>query len=149
VFKILSGKNPQEQSPALKGELKDISLGGIQFGTSVLRHEKLYIFNEFERKHGAGFKPNEILVKFSLPGEKTPFVLQCLPRWYAEGFLSDPYQYYIGAQHTRAKTGDVSRLRHFILTHGDREEVQKSAQEKKREESKSEFQSRVGPQSNK
>jgi c-di-GMP-binding flagellar brake protein YcgR len=149
MFKIVSGKDPQEQSPALKGELKDISLGGIQFGTSVLRHEKLYIFNEFERKQGAGFKPNEILVKFSLPGEEKSFVLQCLPRWYAEGFLTDPHQYYIGAQYTRAKTGDGSRLRHFILTHGDREEVQKYAQKRKREESKSEFQSKVGPQANK
>lgn len=149
VFKIVSGKDPHEQSSPLKGEIKDISLGGIQFGTSVLREEKLCIFNEFERSHGAAFKPNEILIKFSLPGEKTPFVLQCRPRWYAEGFLTDPYQYYIGAQHTRAKTGDVSRLRHFILTHGDRDEVHKYAQKRKEEESRSALESKVGSQANK
>lgn len=149
VFKIVSGKDPHLQSSPLKGEIKDISLGGIQFGTSVLRHEKLFIFNEFERTHRAGFKPNEILIKFSLPGEKMPFVLQCRPRWYAEGFLTDPYQYYIGAQHTRAKTGDVSRLRHFILTHGDREEVKKYVQKRKQEESRSARESTVGSQANK
>lgn len=146
VFRIVSGKNPQDRSSPLKGEVKDISMGGIQFGTSVLRHEKLYIFNEFERSHNAGFKPNEVLIKFSLPGEKTPFVLQCRPRWYAEGFLTDPYQYYVGAQYTRATAGDVTRLRHFILTHGDREEVKKYAQKRKREESKGTRESTVESQ---
>ncbi len=49
AFKIIRGKNPDERTPPLNGMIKDISLGGLQFGTNTLNHGDLYIFNEFER----------------------------------------------------------------------------------------------------
>jgi hypothetical protein len=137
-FRIVDGKNPEEMSPFIKGLIQDMSLGGVQFGTDVLNHGHLYIFNEFGMKEDADFKPNVLLVKFSLPEEKEPFVFYCEPRWRGEGGFSDPFKYSIGAKYIRARKEDLVGMRDYIQRHGDKKFLLTYA--KKREEAKKKHQ---------
>jgi hypothetical protein len=140
-FKILRGKNLDERTPPLSGMIKNISLGGIQFGTNTLNHGDLHIFNEFERTIGQTFRPNLLLVKFSLPEEKEPFIIFCHPRWSARGDLVDPYEFYIGVKFIKAKSEDLERLRDYIYKNSNEAELKnfyhqknKSDRKKKTEE---------------
>ena len=145
AFKIIKGKNPEEKSPPFKGMLKDISLGGLQFGTNILNYKGLYVFNEFEMKQDLNFKPNLLLIKFTLPGEKDPFIVYCHPRWYSQGDLVDPFEYYIGARYIRITKADLLRISNYIRRHGDIEDLRKYYQKRKGEETKGKVQE-VEPQ---
>ena len=134
AFKIIRGKNLDERTPPLSGMIKDISLGGLQFGTNTLNHEELYIFNEFERTKDRAFKPNLLLIKFSLPGEEKPFIIYCQPRWNDRGDLVDAYDFYIGVKFIKVKQEDLARLRDYIQTHSNEEELKNFYQQKKEED---------------
>lgn len=134
AFKIIRGKNPEEKTPPLKGMLKDISLGGLQFGTNTMNYGDLYIFNEFERMRDREFKPNLLLIKFSLSGEGEPFIVYCQPRWSGQGDLVDPFDFYVGAQFIRAKKEDLLRIRDYIQRHGDEKALEMYAQKTKVDE---------------
>ena len=136
AFKIIRGKNPDERTPPLNGVIKDISLGGLQFGTNTLNHGELYIFNEFERLRDQAFKPNILLVRFSLPGEEEPFIIYCQPRWSDRGDLMDTYEFYIGVKFIKAKPEDLTRLQNYIRKHGNEEELKNFYQQKKEEDRK-------------
>jgi len=143
VFKIIRGKNPEEMSPPLKGMVKDLSVGGLQFGTNVLSHERLFIFNEFEMRQGEEFKPNFLLLKFPLPGEDKPIILYCQPRWYGQGDLVDPFEYNIGAKYFRAAREDLIRLRNYIQKHGDQKDLEAYAQKRKEREQKEQLSGKI------
>ena len=134
AFKIIRGKNPDERTPPLNGVIKNISLGGLQFGTNTLNHGELYIFNEFERIRDQAFKPNILLVRFSLPGEEEPFIIYCQPRWSDRGDLMDTYEFYIGVKFIKAKPEDLTRLQNYIRKHGNEEELKNFYQQKKEED---------------
>lgn len=136
AFKIIRGKNPDERTPPLNGVIKDISLGGLQFGTNTLNHGELYIFNEFERLRDQAFKPNILLVRFSLPGEEEPFIIYCQPRWSDRGDLMDTYEFYIGVKFIKAKPEDLTRLQNYIRKNGNEEELKNFYQQKKEEDRK-------------
>jgi len=136
VFKIIRGKNPEEKSPPFSGTLKDISLGGIQFGTNTLNYGELYVFNEFERTRDRDFKPNLLLVKFSLPGEGEPFIIYCHPRWSGQGDLVDTFDFYIGARYAKIKKEDILRLQAYIQGHGDENALQRFYHQKKEDDRK-------------
>lgn len=131
AFKIIRGKNLEEKSPPLNGMIKDISVGGLQFGTNTLHHEDLYIFNEFERTRDFNFKPNLLLVRFFLPEEENPFVMYGQPRWSGRGDLVDPYEYYIGVKFVKVKKEDLIRLQAYIQKHSNEEELKNFYQQKK------------------
>src|SRR4030042_187777 len=133
AFKIIRGRNSDERTPPLNGMIKDISLGGLQFGTNTLNHGDLYIFNEFERTRDRAFKPNLLLVRFSLPGEEKPFIIYCQPRWSDRGDLVDAYEFYIGVKFIKAKPEDLVRLRDYIKKHSHEEKQKNFYQQKKQE----------------
>ena len=130
AFKIIRGKNLEEKSPPLNGMIKDISVGGLQFGTNTLNHEDLYIFNEFERARDRNFKPNLLLIRFFLPEEENPFVMYGQPRWSGQGDLVDPYEFYIGVKFVKIKKEDLTSLQAYIQKHGDEEELKNFYQQK-------------------
>jgi uncharacterized C2H2 Zn-finger protein len=130
AFKIIRGKNSDERTPPLNGMIKDISLGGLQFGTNTLNHGDLYIFNEFERTKDRAFKPNLLLVRFSLPGEEEPFIIYCQPRWSDRGEIVDSYEFYIGVKFIKVKQEDLARLQDYIQKHGNEAELKKFYRQK-------------------
>jgi hypothetical protein len=133
AFKIIRGKNLDERTPPLNGMIKNISLGGLQFGTNTLNHGDLFIFNEFERVRDRAFKPNVLLVRFSLPGEEEPFIIYCQPRWSDQGDLVDSYEFYIGVKFIKAKPGDLERLQDYIQNHSNQAALKNFYQQKKDE----------------
>ena len=143
VFKIIRGKNPEEMSPPLKGMVKDISVGGLQFGTNVVNHEKLFIFNEFEMRRDEEFKSNFLLLKFSLPGEEKPCIVYCQPQWYGQGDLVDPFEYNIGAKYFQGTKEDLVRLRNYIQEHGDKNDLQTYVQKRKERERKEQLPGKI------
>jgi hypothetical protein len=130
AFKIIRGKNPDERTPPLNGMIKDISLGGLQFATNILNHGDLFIFNEFERTRDRVFKPNLLLVKFSLPGEEQPFIIYCQPRWNDRGDIVDTYEFYIGVKFIKVTPEDLARLQDYIQKHSNEEELKNFYQQK-------------------
>ena len=130
AFKIIRGKNLDERTPPLNGMIKDISLGGLQFATNTLNHGDLFIFNEFERTRDRAFKPNLLLVKFSLPGEEQPFIIYCQPRWNDRGDIVDTYEFYIGVKFIKVKPEDLARLQDYIQKHSNEEELKNFYQQK-------------------
>ena len=133
TFSIIRGKNPEEMSPPLSGILKDISLEGLQFMTDTLRHERLSIFNEFEKADDPLYKSNLLLVHFFLPNEDEPLAVRGKPQWWAQADLGEPFDYHIGIRFIRAKEADVLRLRNYIEKHGNSTDLEIYAQKRRQE----------------
>jgi hypothetical protein len=131
AFKIIRGENPKETSPLLEGMLKNISVGGLNFGTDLLHYGGLHIFNESEINEDLEFKPNSLLLKFRLPGKEKPLTFHCQPRWYAQGGLGDSFDYHIGAKYLRGAKEDILLIRDYIQKHGDKKELSRYAQNTK------------------
>ena len=131
LFKIVKGEDPEEESPSYKGLLKDVSLGGVRFGTNRLNHGNKYIFAGPKERHAEEYKPQELLMHFSLPGEKGSFFSYCRPQWHDEADLADPFDYYVGAKYTRGRKADFLLMHSYIQKHADKEDLTKYSQRKK------------------
>ena len=130
-YKIVTGENSEGKSPSYKGLLKDVSLGGVRFGTNTLDHERLSIFDDYKKKQDKEYRPKELLMQFSFPGEKESFFSYCRPQWYDQADLADPFDYYVGAKYTRGRKADLLLMHSYIQKHGDKKELARYSQKKK------------------
>jgi hypothetical protein len=133
TFTIIRGKEPEEMSPALTGLLQDISPEGLQFMADVLRHERLSIFNEFEKADDPLYKPNLLLLQFSLPAEDEVLSVLGKPQWWTQADLGEPFDYHIGMRFMGTKEAAVLRLGAYIEKHGNSRDLESYARKQKEE----------------
>jgi len=119
LIKITREGDSPEASSVFRGMLKDISFKGILLATDHLYCDGIPIFPP--RKNPDDPKPeySSLLVKFTLPLEKDPFVISCEPRWHDTADLGDPFEHHIGARITRISKPDLDRLKQYLRDHGD------------------------------
>jgi hypothetical protein len=72
-----------------------------------------------------------MLMHFSLPGQKESFFSYCRSQWFDEADLADPFDYYIGAKHTRGRKVDFQMMHGYIQKHGDKNELARYSQRKR------------------
>jgi hypothetical protein len=85
AFKIIRGKNLHERNPHFSGMLKDISLGGLQFGTDTLSHDNVYIFNEFEKARDPAFQAQSFIDEVYSSGTRRTLCFIAKPVWSHPG----------------------------------------------------------------
>jgi hypothetical protein len=124
VLKIIPEGASSQTAVPFKGMLKDVSVGGLLVNTDTLREEGVSIFPEADKPGVPKPKPRTLLIKFSLPDEREPFVAHVEPRWYDQADLSDPYEYQIGGRIIRIGKGDMARLQKYVRAHGQQEDLQ-------------------------